>query len=179
MYLHLVINRKKYKANASFLTLLRYRAQYGVSYLIDDSDEKWPRILYIAISPECSYIRFCKELSADSQFVLSALYLQKELLRCDREVSIQGENHSKELDELRIVAMYAAAGLPSCLLGELSLFQVVDLILLSYNVKNGKSRREMTGDERKGFYGITPEKEQAIEEYLREHGEVIDCQATP
>lgn len=95
MYLHLVINRKKYKADASFLTLLRYRAQYGVSYLIDDSDEKWPRILYIAISPECSYIRFCKELSADSQFVLSALYLQKELLRCDREVSIQGEKPFK------------------------------------------------------------------------------------
>lgn len=171
MNLHLVINHKKYKADASFMTLLRYRVKYGVSYLLDEAEEKWIQLLYIAVSPECSYLRFCKELSADSQFVLSALYLQKELLRCDREVCAGEKAGHRELDELSILAMYAANGLPYELLGELTLFQVVDLIRISCQIKSGKNKREMTEDERKGFYGITPEKEQAVEAYLREHGE--------
>ena len=72
------------------------------------------------------------------------------------------------MDEYKILALYAAAGLPERLLDELTIFNIADIIGVYYDIRSGKQHvRKMSASERKALYGITPERERAVEEYLK------------
>lgn len=168
----------------SFWTLLRYRSEYGTSFLEEaqGSDMRcYARLLYQAIRGERPYFHiFEASCRADKTFLASAARFVRQLVRGGQKGSDAGKGGEGSADEFDILALCAFAGIPERVLDILSIAQVADVIGRYAQIKAGKQApHEMSAEERKGIYGISPEREAAIEEYLFAHPEEITAEDVP
>ncbi len=172
----LKIGNNYYNASPSFMTMLKYRAEHGISFLDEQSVDKetLAKLIYVAIQGEKTYFHiFINDCRADSLFEATALMFYKRLLQRETQEN-NSQSSGEAVDEYKILALFSIANLPDSMLDTLNIFQIMSVVNHYCNIKNGNQQaKEMTSDERKSLYGITPEKEQEIECYLRNGGENI------
>ena len=176
------INKQNYEVSTAFMTLIKYTSQTGKSFINSKSQTlgDLATLIYCGIKGEKPELQtFFEYCEADTLFSASAFAFQKELFKESklRPIKKSGKqtDNIDNINEFTILALWFTAKLPFELLDMLNLAQISALIDETLRVKNGKSEeaRELTNDERKAMYNITPDKERQISEYLRgnEHGE--------
>lgn len=163
----ITIGDKKYKLNPAAITLIRYRIQFGKSFLnlylsndpFDELTQALADIVYVAIEGEKPpYEEYLELISADGTFLLSALAFQKLLLRHSdfNAPKSGGSGGSADIDELQILAAVTVSGAPEYAVME---FPIFDLLKLVGNINDiklggaGKKYRKMTNDEMIALYG--------------------------
>lgn len=168
--MRLLIHGTEYEVSTSFMTLLRYRAEYGQSFLNENrlDQEKLIQLIYEGLSGERPhYHKFRAEALTDGKFMAAAISFYNRLTKSNEKHAAK-DAEPQDVDEYKILALYAAAGLPERLLDELTIFNIADIIGVYYDIRSGKQHvRKMSASERKALYGITPERERAVEEYLK------------
>lgn len=169
-----------FEASPSFLTLVRYRAEYGTSFLEDitkggDPFELFVRLLYEAIRGKRPYFHsFRASCLADKNFSASFNKFFRRLVLRDSACPATEKRRGEPFDELELLAMCAVAQIPGELLDLLNVFQLSQVIGKYAAIKAGKQKpHELQEEERKALYGITAEQEESIEAYLMEHPELI------
>lgn len=169
----LKIGLNTYNLSPSFMTLFKYRIEYGVSFF-DNIFEKDTliKLMYISIVSEKPYFHIFKnQCEADTSFDISASHFYKELLIKDRPKQSNVNEGSNKIDEFEIMALAIAAHIPEYLLNTLNIFQLTKIINKYCDLKSGKQKaHEMSSNERKALYNISPEKEEEIEQYILENG---------
>ena len=169
--MQLKISNRKYEVSTSFLTMVKYRVEYGVSILQESITdiEVLVKLVYVAIVGDKDYFHlFQNECLADNSFELSALTFYKSLLIKDCPSEKKKSQGDSQIDEFELLALCAIANIPDNLLSILNIFQLVSVINNYCEVKNNTQKpKEMDMDETKKFYNITEEKERQIEEYLK------------
>lgn len=164
-----------YDASPSFMTLLRFRTQFDRSYLDGQHDgDDLVRLVYAGIAGEKpDFYTFLDSARADDTFAAAALQFRKQLLRPDGQQpkSTGGERDQKEY-EYAVLSMWASLGLHFPLLEELTLAQATRLMQTAIDMRNPKHRPQpMSKEQRSTFYGITPDREARVLEYLAQHPE--------
>ena len=170
------INRKYYEVSPAFMTLVKYRAMTGQSYIknIGNTDhEALIKLIYCGLqNSKINIIDFTKECEADEELSLSALFFQKELLKMEEEMpKNNGDNGSNidNFDEYSILTHFSVTGLPESLLNVLNTSSLVSLMNKCAEIKSGAcEQRKMTQSEMNTFYGISREREKKIEQYLED-----------
>lgn len=164
-----------YDASPSFMTLLRFRAQFDRSYLAGQhEDDDLVRLVYAGITGEKpDFYTFFDEAYADDTFAAAALQFRRQMLRPDgpQPKSTDGEQGKKEY-EYAVISVWASLGLYFPLLEELTLAQATRLMQTAIDMRNPKRRpKPMSREQRATFYGITPDREARVLEYLAQHPE--------
>lgn len=165
------INDKNYQITPSFMSLVRYRSFTGVSFLKTNGNRADEiRLLHESIvgdkPPQIDFFAAC-ENSSDFDAVFTNFY--HELFVKERP-TIQNNDGAgdKELDEFEVLALAVSCAIPQNLLELLNIFQLVALVSKCCDLKSGNiNNGEMSAEDRKQLYGITPEKEAEIEAYLQ------------
>lgn len=170
-----------YDASPSFMTLLRYRLMFDESYLTGHNDDLRSRLIdlvYAGIKGDKpDYYTFVDEARVEKGFMTAAHQFSKKLLRSDYKTPPKQRNNdegttTKEY-EYAVLSAWAAQGLYFPLLEEMTLSQATHLMQVCVDVKNPQKRaKPMTKEQRAQFYGITPDREAAVLEYLKNHPEV-------
>lgn len=163
-----------YIADTSFITALRYRAAFGMSFLMEDRTQNHVhlrsliRLVFIAIQYERDYEEFEKEALENEAFFREASTLQLELFKDDKAAKSSNNAESiTDADEFHIVAKWAACGLPERLLYELSYSQVIGVINAYHDIQTVHKRpHAMSEKDYANIYGITPETENRVKAYL-------------
>lgn len=161
------------------MTLLRYRLLFDESYLTGQSDELRSRLIglvYAGIRGEKpDFYTFADKARAEKGFMTAAHQFSKQLLRSDyANPPKQGEEDGTAIKEYEyaVLSAWAAQGLYFPLLEEMTLSQATHLMQVCTEMKNPKKRaKPMTKEQRAQFYGITPDREAAVLEYLKKHPE--------
>lgn len=164
-----------YDASPAFMTLLRFRAQFDRSYLAGQhEDDDLVRMVYAGITGEKpDFYTFFDEACADDTFAAAALQFRRQLLRPDgpQPKPTGGEQEQKEY-EYAVLSVWASLGLYFPLLEELTLAQATRLMQTAIDMRNPKRRPQpMSKEQRSTFYGITPDREARVLEYLAQHPE--------
>lgn len=185
--MRVLIGGKEYKAVTTAVTALRFRAKYNKSCLEKDfSEEDMFKLLYISIEDENKpcYRDFMDICIKDKYSCRMAIAVYKDIMRTDKISMASGIADTNEadyssrsfddFDEFRIMAMFSLSGLPDFLWYELSLIQMLSMISITFNLKNGsKKPQELTHKETMQMYCIDEITESKIQEYLDAHPELI------
>lgn len=170
----LQINKHKYEVSTSFMTLVRYVAETGKSFIADKSQTlgDLAMLIYCGIQGKKPNLQnFFKDCAADALFSASAFAYLKEVFKPSQlRTTTQKDNLNSNIDELTVISLWTAVRLPFELLETFSLAQVSVLIDEALKVKNGgtqTSAHEMTAEECKAMYNIAPEREKKISEFLK------------
>ncbi|WMJ23455.1 hypothetical protein RBG61_01955 [Paludicola sp. MB14-C6] len=167
------IGQVDYEASPSFMSLVNYRVEYGKSFFAEEkSFEGLVKMIYVSIVGKKPYYHnFLNDCRADSLFEATALYFIKALMKHE-EQNKNKENTGEIMDEYKVLALCGIAHIQETLLYKLNFFQVLSVIGHYCDIKTGNQQsKEMTSTQRKALYGITPEKEKEIEEYMMKCGE--------
>lgn len=162
--MYIMLGKNEYELDSSAMTLIKYRARYGESFLnlflkharISELIPAWEKLIYIAIvgvKPRYDvYQEFIKNDMAG--FLTAAAEFQHELMRCPGG----GINHNKnkgranDIDELQILAL--CADLPEYAVSMFCIFDLLKLISQSKGyVSTKKKYRKMSADEIRKLYG--------------------------
>ena len=172
----LKINRRFYDVSTSFMTLVRYIAMTGKSFIKASALESQTlgdlaELMYCGIdkNKRPSLEIFLRECEADVLFGTSAFAYQKAMFSPTQLRSYgQSENEENNVDEITILALWTIAGLSLELLELFNIAQVSAMISEVFKIKSGKqSKHEMSPIERKQMYGITKDREKQISRYIR------------
>lgn len=166
--MYIKIGKKTYGLNPAFITLVKYRAEYGESFLrqfLDNQDDQmrlirsWERLVYTAIKGQKpDFAVYQKEILANpNAFVGLALSLQNEIMRCDGNIADAG-NHAEiaaaaeDFDELKLLAL--CADMPEYIIENFRVFDLIKLLNhINGNKSTGKKYRKMTQSELAKLYG--------------------------
>lgn len=162
-----------YNASPSFMTLLRFRAQFDRSYLAGQhDDDDLVRLVYAGITGDKpDYDTFFDAVCIESTFAAAATQFRRQLLRPDgpRPNPTSTEQEQKEY-EYAVLSVWASLGLYFPLLEELTIAQATRLMQTAIDMRNPKRRPQlMSKEQRATFYGITPDREARVLEYLAQH----------
>lgn len=164
-----------YDASPSFMTLLRFRAQFDRSYLAGQhEDDDLVRLVYAGITGDKpDYNTFFDAACMESTFAAAAMQFRRRLLRPDgpQPKATSPEQEKKEY-EYAVLSVWASLGLYFPLLEELTIAQATRLMQTAIDMRNPKRRPQpMSKEQRSTFYGITPDREARVLEYLAQHPE--------
>lgn len=167
-----------YSASPSFLTILRYRLMFDQSYLEGQGDgDELIGLVYVAIDGDKpDYYTFRDKARSDRDFWTAARSFRQQLLRTDGPMRMaktsSDEAATKTEYEYTVVSVWAMYGLPHQLLGEMTLAQATRLMQTYIDIKNPEDRpKPMSREQRTAFYGISPDREAQVLEYLKTHPE--------
>ena len=164
-----------YDASPSFMTLLRFRAQFDRSYLAGQhEDDDLVRLVYAGISGDKpDFYTFLDGTRTESTFRIAATQFRRLLLRPDGPTHKNTrETEPKKEYEYAVLSVWASLGLYFPLLEELTLAQATRLMQTAIDMRNPKRRPQpMSKEQRSTFYGITPDREARVLEYLAQHPE--------
>lgn len=164
----------KFKCNTGAITPIRYRLKYCRNVaddLVLDFKRAAYALIYLSIesTKKPSFEKFLQDARNSSNFEEQATRIIAEMFKSEPK-NVRGKNQEEDFDEVDILALYGELNLPEFLLNEASLPQIGYIINRYYNLKNKKDKPKMaTNEEIKAFYGITPEREKKIIEYLKSH----------
>lgn len=167
------IGNKKYRANPAAITLVRYRALYGESFLnhflkeqsFEETFELLLKLVYVAIeTKKPDYNEYVSLAINDRRFFETALTLQKEVMKTSEDAvqeqhdgSIRPNDHLNEFDEFQILGMISICGIPEFVLFEFPFFMVIEIISQYGKLKNiessgRKAYKKMSNQEMINFY---------------------------
>lgn len=158
------------------MTLLRFRARFDRSYLAGQQEEDdTARLVYAGIvGDKPDFDTFLEQSHAESTFRFAAAQFRRLLLRPDG-LTPRGASDAEPQKEYEyaVLGAWASLGLHFPLLEELTLAQATHLMGTVIDMRNPKRRPQpMTREQRGTFYGITPDREARVREYLVQHPEV-------
>lgn len=161
---------QEYRINTSFETLLAYRAEKGFSYLtVCGNIKETVRLMYLGLpEPRPHYHIFETAAHNDDLLIATMTKFLNELTADPEEREINDTEIKSEICEYKILALYIKMGLPPHLLGRLPVFAVLKAINAAACLNNAEETPEMTAQERKAFYSISPKREARIKEYLKD-----------
>ena len=162
--MYITLGKKEYELESSAMTLIKYRARYGESFLylflkhvkISELIPAWERLIYIAIIGAKPRFNVYQELIRKDMtgFLTAAAEFQHELMRCPGG----GINYKKsqrsanDIDELQILAL--CTDLPEYAVSMFCIFDLLKLISQSKGFMSAKKKyRKMTADEIRKLYG--------------------------
>ena len=168
------LSNQEYKLDDSWMTTLRYRARYGVSFLYENISDTiaLAQLCYVGIiGDKPDEEAFLREALADSLFLRAAAAFRARVYRPDTSADgIKGSQtpESEQTDELYTAAAWAHCHLPECLLSELSTSQVAGLIHIHGQMASGNTKpHQMEAEEQAGVYGISAAAERRVLEFLK------------
>ena len=165
--MQLTIGGKTYFANPAAITLLRYRALFGTSFVSEfltsgkDTNAALVKLAYAAIEDgqRPDWPQFVSEASSEKGFLDAALALVREAMKAPRENVIaqksqnqRDEDQDSDLDEIRILSMCMECGAPDWLFLRFPVFFVVDVLVRIASDRN----RELKSAGQKKYVPMTP-----------------------
>lgn len=166
--MELQISGKPYEVSPAFLTLYRYRARYGTSFLAgkEPTFQQLFQLIYEGIKgPKPGRNKLEREAAQDPGFPAQAYSIFCEMTKSARR-RWEGGPAAAPVDEYQIMALFAQSSLPAFLLSELTIFQLLEQLEACFGQGAAPAPREMSSQERKALYSITPEREAQVEAYL-------------
>lgn len=149
--MQVTVGSKVYYANPAAITLLRYRALFGTSFVSEfltadkDTNTVLVKLVYAAIEDNRrpDWLHFLSEASKQKDFYEKALVLVREAMKSPREYGqqqkIPDQNQgiqATDLDEIRILSMCMECGAPDWLFLRFPVFFVVDILIHILTEKN-------------------------------------------
>ncbi len=165
--MQLTIGSKTYFANPAAITLLRYRAIFGTSFVSEflmsgkNANSALVKLAYAAIEDgqRPDWPRFASQASSEKGFLDAALALVREVMRAPQESTklkkLQNQKEDiqdSDLDEIRILSMCMDCGAPDWLFLRFPVFFVVDVLVHIASDKN----QEMKSAGKKKYVPMTP-----------------------
>lgn len=155
--------RRRYRLNTSLVSLLRYRAAFGVSFFSDfiggDSLASLLRLVWASIEGDKPDFPWFVRLAAKTRgFSETAQAVQAEVLRTAKKRGGRSAESDEGFDELDILAMMAVSGISMGLADTLPAFLIVEVVskrtaIMAGEEKAGKKFHRMNGEEMRRLYG--------------------------
>lgn len=175
------IDGNEYNAVTAAVTAFRFRAKYNKSCMSQEfSTEDLFKLLYVSIEDKNKpyYHNFIDMCRNDENSYRTAIAVYKNIMREDKGNSKKEtdgfEEKKEDFDEFYAMATFSLAGLPHFLWDELSMIQILTIIKITFELKNGNAKpKELTYEETAQMYCIDDSTESKIQEYLDLHPEMI------
>ena len=176
----MLINGKKYRITVGAIAPILYNLKFGQSAIKDFTFgsgydfEKTVRLIYCTIRGEKpEYKDFMKDCMSDRKFMPKSVRVIRDIFRMrphPKRTADDNDSDESTISELEVLVLFSNMNLPQCLLYECSLYQLMEIIGLCGKMKSPDyiRNKQMSNNQVKSFYHITPEQEKAILKALKE-----------
>lgn len=158
----LKVGHRRYESNTTMRTLLKYRIEFGESFLEKMFSEDFDvasmvRLMWCSIDHK-NYNKFLKAAVRDKTFPTTAFEFQKQILMIADAKCKDHDSGSETINELDILAMMAICGISVDLVDRLPVFLIIDVISRRNDImmprdKKDQEYRKFTKSEMRQIYG--------------------------
>ena len=141
------IRGRTYNANSSMITLLRYYAAFGESYLSSYFEGKCnalelTRLVWASLDdPKPDFVTFLGAAAESDDFAAVAYSLQSAILASPQTMSGGNTEKSTErIDEFDILALLTISGIDMGLIHILPVFYIVEIVFRKNGIMAGQSK---------------------------------------
>ena len=143
-------NRKRHNCNTALITLLRYRAEFGESFLKmffskepQNYELSLVRLVWASIEgKKPDFKNFLTAASKCKNFGAAALSIQAAVMMSDKIEAPQNESSDSDIDEFDILALMAATGISMDLVHVLPAFLITSVVSKKINISHGSKPSE-------------------------------------